>query len=169
MSGQAPTVACKTCAHLRLAHIDKLIVAGRSLRSISAEVGAPYDSLRRHVANGHVAGMPTGASSSPSTAPVVASDATALDMMRTIVGNLAAVDVSRLSPMAASRHFDAYRRAVESLAKMEPPPVDEFVRVEDVEGLGEFLAGLMAIADRHPQAREDIAELVRSMRTKEAS
>ena len=62
---------CTICNHDRQAHIDRLVLHGRSLLSASRECGVSYDALRRHVKNGHVAGWPlTRARPGPAAVPV---------------------------------------------------------------------------------------------------
>lgn len=64
---------CSICNHDRQAHVDRLVLHGRSLLSISRECGVSYDALRRHVASGHVTGWPLArARPSPAAVPAAA-------------------------------------------------------------------------------------------------
>src|SRR5580700_951347 len=47
-SGRIPAMACKTCSHQDRNEIDRLIVAGTPLRSISIRFGLSLGALHRH-------------------------------------------------------------------------------------------------------------------------
>ncbi len=156
MSGPIIGSTCQVCHHPQVTAINALLTTRQSTRSIAASMGVNYSALRRHKAN-HVPGARS--SSRPPVAPP-ASGSSPADIMRSIVDGLAAVDVASLSPMAHTRHIDAYRRAVESLAKMEPPTEPKSWRIVDIEGLPEMFGEMLDALDPYPAALKALAPIV---------
>jgi hypothetical protein len=145
---------CAVCAHPRVADADSWLVIGKPHTAVAKLIGVSRYSVDRHVLNGHVVGSP----SSGRQAPVVPANAGPVDLMRSIVDQLGSIDVSRLSPHAQTNHLDAYRRAVESLSKIAPPPAAETVRVEETEGYWDLMRVLWKNLEPHPAIRVAMAE-----------
>lgn len=99
-----------------------MIHAGKPHAQVAVAIGVGRHSVQRHVASMHVAPQ-SPAQAQPASAPL-APGASALDVMRRAVDDLIAIDTSQMSPAAKSAHYDALRRAAESLAKMEPVEPD---------------------------------------------
>jgi hypothetical protein len=122
-----------------------------------------YPALKRHIRQGHISGRAVEGGSSPSTNDAIDPNASPVELMRAIVARLSTVDVTRLSANAQTSHLDAYRRAVETLAKLEPPPASSVARIHEIEGLGTFMAVLFRHLEPHPDIRFAlVAELQRT-------
>lgn len=137
-------VQCRVCNDARRGYVDSLIAGGRSMKSIEAETGLPYDSIRRHVAN-HV---PKAAKpAAPSVA--LPAGASPYDTMRKRVDDLNAMDSTTMSTRDRIAHSEELRRAAETLAKLTPvDPTAGTVRVDDIEGLPEFFAVIFGLLSR---------------------
>jgi hypothetical protein len=113
-------VHCSVCNHLQIVAIDAAIEDGRlSLRALARMYGLSPSSLKRHKDGGHV--TPKAPSSTPPSTSLGV-DASGLEHLRKIVRDLSQRDVSTLSERARSQHTADYLRAVQALARAEPPP-----------------------------------------------
>lgn len=141
------TTGCKVCNDARRGYVDSLIAGGRSMKSIEAETGLPYDSIRRHVANHVAKAAPPSRVTSASTA--LPAGSSPYDVMRARVDDLAAMDTRTMSNRDRIAHSEELRRAAETLSKLTPvDPSAGVVRVEDVEGLPEFFAAMFDTFNR---------------------
>lgn len=154
--GPVPGALCTVCRSPMLGFIDAGITSGSTLRSIANQTGVSYAALKRHAANHVVVASP---SASPTAR--LGPGASSLDAMRQTLDDLIATDLSTLSARGKAAHAEAIRRVAETLARMEPPETLEVARVEDVEGLPEFLGDLFLLGEKHPAIRADIGALFR--------
>lgn len=166
---------CSVCDHKAVRVIDEVLLAGkRSMRSIAADFALGEKAVQRHSRN-HLATRATASHATPDAAeramtspegaqrPTVDPGASPLELMRSIVAQLQAVDVEALSATGQREHFNTFRLAVESLAKMEPA-TPAVVRIVDVEGLGEMMRDFHEGLKDYPGAREMLRD-VRRRRT----
>ena len=147
------TARCSVCSSPRRADADAALNAGQSYERVAALVGVSKASVARHRQNGHV--KPTLGARRQPVIPWIAlrADATAYEHAARIVASLAAVDTSTLSPREASNHSEAYRRAVDTLGRLQPTQVaQESVSEaeEKIKTLEEFLAVHDAVIERLP-------------------
>jgi hypothetical protein len=156
---------CATCSFSRHLEIDDLLRARRSARSIAemfAPLGGPSRfSVDRHLANGHVPGMPANTIEvleDPRPAPEPASP---VEVMREALDALRAMDPAHLSPAVLVARIDAIRRTAEAIGKQEPAPRAEVMSVDDfldAEGglMRRLIASMFIRLEPYPGVRAQV-------------
>jgi hypothetical protein len=157
---------CSVCSSARAREVDDLIRSGRrSLRSIALAFELGEKAVQRHVNGGHVAPRSPGrARTSHATrndaervsASLPPSDAATGDPASTLRAQLADLDTMATEAMSVSARLQVMeerRRTLEALAKIEPLAPAQVVRIEDVDGLVEFLRDTMEALEPYIDAR----------------
>jgi hypothetical protein len=150
-------INCNVCNDVtRVRQIDAALRNRKVSYRALAEKFPPISqhSIRRHDQRGHV--PPEADPGPPKIADDLASD-DPLVVMRAIIADLRAVDVTKLAPGAKAAHYAELRRTVESLAKMDPATTaPQTVTMEEVAGLPEFVAFLAELLEPYPDVRRKL-------------
>jgi hypothetical protein len=159
MNAQQPrwSPQCLVCQSPLVADADAAIRGGAKLTVVARKTGLPYQSLKRHRRNGHVAGDGT-------SAPTRAKDDSPPGVLREALDALRGMDPARMSQNAAIARIDAIRRTADALSKIEPPDpnagrvmtVEEFGKVVVADNGATFdrlLEAWFVALEPHPEAR----------------
>lgn len=148
---------CLACTHPQAQMLDAALAAGQSQGSVARAFGLHKDIVGRHVRKGHVL-IPGRAGKIIQRPAPDAGSADAERLIRDIVASLHDIDVSALSTAAQMALFRERRLAAEALAKVAAPLLGGAVKVEDVEGLADFIAVVATELEPYPEARLRILE-----------
>ena len=122
---------------------------GASAQAVAARYGVNDQALRRVVRK-------TVPPSARGTAGGL-DDATIPELMVEVVAHLRAVDVDKLPPAARTAHVEAYRRALETLAKFKPPEPPVAKPLEELPEFQAFVATLFPTVEPFPLVRALVA------------
>jgi hypothetical protein len=107
---------CLTCSHPSVFMIDQLLGRGQSALSVSKKFGLNYNTVKRHVAKGHVIKRERpGEPGAPKEA------STALEGIHELIALLEKAQEEKMGPQATATISRELRLAYESLAKMQGP------------------------------------------------
>lgn len=157
---------CTVCNHPLVAEADKALAAGATVEAVARMLGVTRNSAGRHRAN-HLTAPAWKAARAfarnplPPVPPVeIDPDASTGEQMKALVDRLAAMDVNHMTPAQQVAHFDAHRRALESLSKMAGPAEPTEVAMDQVTGLSEFLSDAFVALEPFPDARRALIPVV---------
>jgi hypothetical protein len=135
------TNLCKICRDPRVKSVDLLLNAGKSARSIAAEMALPPESLKRHVRAGHHTPLGSLLPAPPQPGPLVSPGTTQSLRARLeaqverLEGMANRPDIALQPYLAALREL---RLLADALSKQGPPPDSEESLISRVLGAQEW-------------------------------
>lgn len=164
MTGTQPqwSPQCLVCVSPLVRDADDALRSGSSLAEVQRRTSLPYQSLKRHRRNGHVAGAPA----SVTHARAKSKDDSPTGVLREALDALRQMDPTHMSQNAQIARIDAIRRAGEALTKIEPAPRQNAMSVEDflsAEGgvMRKLIEVLFRRLEKYPEVRTGVLEDLR--------